>query len=132
MTFNLLRIMIKLYLEKIPSVGAVIAAAGCPLCFPALAAVGSAFGFGALAAYENQFLLITQIFVALSVLFAVVSYRRTRSKLPLTMTVVGAVLFFAAWYILWHPTIIYLGLAGIFVAAIWNVILEKRLRRTRN
>ena len=88
----------KSYIEKIPSIGAIIAAAGCPICFTALAAVGSVFGLGALAAFESQFLIITQIFVELSVLFAVISFRRTGQKLSLSIALISGVLFFGSWY----------------------------------
>src|SRR5216117_287385 len=44
----------KIHLEKIGSLGAVIAAAACPICFPKLALLGALFGLGALGAYESQ------------------------------------------------------------------------------
>ncbi|WP_424945754.1 MerC family mercury resistance protein [Candidatus Spongiihabitans sp.] len=117
----------KNYWEKVPSLGAIVAAAGCPICFPALAAVGSVFGLGALAAYENQFILITQIFVGLSLVFAVISFKRTRFKLSLTIALLSGILIFAAWYVFWNEALVYLGLAGIFISAVWNIILEKRI-----
>lgn len=120
--------MNKTYLEKVPSIGAIVAAAGCPICFPALAAVGSVFGLGALAAYESQFLIITQVFVLLSLLFAVVSFRRTGYMLTLVISLLSGALFFGSWYVYWDPVIVYVALAGIFIAAIWNTILEKRVR----
>ena len=120
--------VMKSYIEKIPSIGAIIAAAGCPICFPALAAVGSVFGLGALAAYESQFLIITQIFAALSVLFAVISFRRTGHKLSLSIALISGALFFGSWYLFFSQAVIYIALAGIFVTAIWNTVLEKRAR----
>jgi mercuric ion transport protein len=122
--------MHKSYLEKVPSIGAIIAAAGCPICFPALAAIGSMFGLGALAAYENQFLIITQIFVVLSLIFAVISFRRTGSRPSLAIALVSGALFFGSWYVYWNPFIVYTALAGIFITAIWNTVLEKRIRES--
>jgi mercuric ion transport protein len=118
-------------LDKLPAFGAVIAAAGCPVCFPALAAVGSVFGIGALAAYESQLIILTQIFVILSMVFAVVSYRRTQYKPSLIIALVSGVLIFGTWYLFWNPVIVYLGLAGISGVAVWNIILENRIRACR-
>ncbi|NIP23548.1 MAG: hypothetical protein GWN81_16640 [Phycisphaerae bacterium] len=118
----------KTYLEKIPSLGAIIAAAGCPICFPALAAVGSVLGLGALAAYENQLLIITQILVAFSLIFSVVSHRRTRFKSSFVLAIGSGVLFFGSWYFMFNQVVIYIALAGIFVSAIWNTVVEKRVR----
>jgi mercuric ion transport protein len=40
-------------LEKFGSVGAIAAAAACPICFPKLAFVGSALGFGVFAPFKG-------------------------------------------------------------------------------
>lgn len=115
-------------LEKIPSIGAILAAAGCPVCFPALAAAGSVFGISALAAYESQFIILTQVFIALSVLFAVVSYRRTKHKPSFLIAIFSGVLFFFAWYVMGNTAFIYLGMAGIFATAMWNIYLERQIK----
>jgi mercuric ion transport protein len=119
----------KQLLEKIPSVGAIVAAAGCPVCFPVLAGVGSAFGLGALAAYESQFILLTQVFIVLSVVFAVVSYRRTQYKPSLLIAVLSGALFFFAWYVIGNTLLIYLGMVGIFATAMWNLYIENRVKK---
>ena len=108
--------------------GAIVAAAGCPICFPALAAVGSVFGLGALAAYESQFLIITQIMVVLSLIFSVVSYRRTSYKSPLVLAICSGILFFGSWYLMFNQVLIYIALAGILTSAVWNTAVEKRAR----
>ncbi len=76
-------------LEKLSPVGTVVAAAGCPVCFPALAAVGSVLGLGAFAAYENEFLIVMQVLMGLNLLLFWVSYRRTR-YLPSFLVGVGS------------------------------------------
>ncbi len=120
--------MVKQVLEKLPSVGAIIAAAGCPVCFPGLAAFGSVFGLGALAAYESQFIILTQVFIALSVVFAVVSYRRTHYKPSFFIAIFSGILFFFAWHAIGNTPLIYLGMGGIFVTAIWNIYLDKQTK----
>jgi hypothetical protein len=42
--------MQRAFVEKFGSIGAIIAAAACPICFPKLALIGSAVGLGVLAA----------------------------------------------------------------------------------
>ena len=116
----------KKLLEIAPSIGAVIAAAGCPICFPALAAVGSLFGLGAFAAYESQFIVLTQVFIAMSMIFAFLSYRRTQYVPSLIVSIISGVLFFVAWYAIKSTALIYFSMAGLFVTAIWNIITEKR------
>jgi hypothetical protein len=50
---------------KFGSLGAVLAAIFCPVCFPKLALLGVFFGLGALAKYEIVFFYATQAFVLL-------------------------------------------------------------------
>lgn len=53
----------KTHLDKIGSIGAVIAAAACPVCFPKLALLGALFGLGALGVYEAQLVIAAQLLV---------------------------------------------------------------------
>ncbi len=64
----------KTHLEKIGSLGAVIAAAACPVCFPKLALIGALFGLGALGAYESQLFIAAQILVVVAVLGHALAY----------------------------------------------------------
>lgn len=115
-------------LEKLAPVGSVVAAAGCPMCFPALAGIGSLFGLGALAAYEQDLLMLMRVLVGLSMLLALLSYRRTRVVTPLALSLASGVLVFAVWYVWWKPVFLYIGLAGLVVGALWNLVLERRQR----
>ena len=119
----------KAQLEKLPSFGAIVAAAGCPICFPALAAVGSVFGLGAIAAYESQLIIVSQIFLVLSAGFAVVSFRRTKKKATLILSFLSVTVIFGSWYLFWNTTLIYIGFAGVFAAAVGNIVFENRVRK---
>jgi hypothetical protein len=54
------------FIDKIGSVGSLLAAVACPACFPMLAAVGSAVGLSVLHTFEGK------VFVAFQLLVAVV------------------------------------------------------------
>jgi hypothetical protein len=113
-------------LEKFTPVGSVLAAAGCPVCFPALTGLASLLGITALAAYEAQLLIVTQILVAASMLFAWRSYRRTRYRPSYAMALISGFLVFFSWYVWWQDIIIYSAFAGLIISAFWNIWLEKR------
>ena len=65
--------------EKVGSVGALVAAIGCAACFPALASLGASIGLGFLSVYEgvfiNKLLPLFAIIVLLSNVITWVSYR---------------------------------------------------------
>ena len=56
----------KVHLEKFGSIGAIVAAAACPVCFPKLALLGAILGLGGLGAYEWQLFIVAQVLVALA------------------------------------------------------------------
>ncbi len=118
--------------EKLAPLGTVIAAAGCPACFPALAGLGSALGLGVFARYESQFLILIQVFVVISMLLAFVSYRRTKNIVSLFVALVSGIAMFATWYIAYSPAIYYAGMAGFIFSTVWNFYLESKLSNCSN
>ena len=116
-------------LERIGSVGAVIAAAACPLCFPKLALIGALFGLGAFSAYEYQFLIATQVLVALAAGGLVLSYRRHRNRWLLASGLAGVAAVFGGLYAAGSEFLVYAGLAVLVAAS--TVDLWKRLRPRR-
>jgi len=113
--------------EKFAPLGAVVAAAGCPVCFPALAGLGSALGLSLFARYEPQFLVLVQIFVILSMYLAYVSYKRTKNKYSLALSLISGLAMFFTWYAIYSPVVFYSGMFGLVLGAIWNFILERKL-----
>ena len=116
-------------LDRIGSIGAVIAAAACPICFPKLAIVGALFGLGAFSAYEYQFLIAAQILIAIAVGGHVLSYWRHRNRWLLALALAGAAAVFAGLYIAGSELLVYAGLAALIAAS--SVDLWKRLRPGR-
>ena len=107
-------------------IGSVLAAAGCPACFPALTGLASLLGITALAAYEAELLIVTQILVLFSMLFAWRSYRRTSYKPTFMIALLSGLLVFFSWYVWWNSVIIYTAFVGLIVTAFWNIWLERR------
>ena len=116
-------------IDKIGTVGSLIAAAGCPACFPMLAVVGSALGLGALHPLEGKVFLVFQILVAIALLGNVISYFKHRKTLPLLIGIISPGLIFFALYIRFHPVIIYSGLSGLAVASVMNMIANRRCKK---
>ena len=114
-------------LEKFTPFGTVIAAAGCPACFPALAAVGSVFGISIFASYEKEFLIVMQIFMVLTMILFYVSYRRTKNISSFLIGLFSGGLMFFAWYVAYNPLIFYSGMIGIITVSFWNLWLERKI-----
>jgi len=104
----------KPHLDKFSSVGAVIAAAACPVCFPKLALLGAFFGLGGLAAYESQLFIAAQALALLATAGHVIAHR---SKWLLGLALAGAIGFFAGLYAADSELIAYGGLAALVAAS---------------
>ncbi len=112
--------------DKMGSVGAVIAAAACPICFPKLAAIGALFGLGALAPFEVYFLIGAQVLVLIALAGQLIAYRRLGNLPVLVFSVTSTVIFFASLYVVVSEVLSYVSLAGIVAASVWLVIAERR------
>ncbi len=116
-------------IEKIGTVGSLIAAVACPACFPMLAVVGSALGLGVLHPFEGKILLAFQLLVGVSLIGSFISYFNHHKILPLLIGVISPGLIFFALYIRFHPVIIYSGLLGLTVAFVTNLIANRHCRK---
>ena len=106
----------KLYLDKLGSVGAIVAAAACPLCFPKLALVGALFGLGAFGAYEYQFLVAAQVLVAVALAGQVLAYLRHRRIWLLVTAFVGGLAVFMGLYVAGSELLAYVGFTALLAA----------------
>ena len=116
----------KHYIEKIGSFGAIIAAAACPICFPKLALVGAAFGFGAFGLYEAQFFIAAQILVGIAVVGHILAYRQHRTLWLLALALLSAAAVFCGLYLFSSEAIIYSGFAALVLISSIDVL--KRFR----
>jgi MerC mercury resistance protein len=115
-------------LEEIGSIGAVVAAAACPICFPKLALIGALFGLGAFSAYEYQFLIAALVLVGLAAAGHLLSYRRHRNRWLLGSALAGASAVFTGLYVAGSELLVYAGLAALVAASsadLWRRIRPK-------
>ncbi|MFC1664887.1 MerC family mercury resistance protein [Pseudomonadota bacterium] len=111
--------------EKYSSIGSVVTAAACPICFPKLAAIGALFGFSALVTYEVYFLWVAQILVLLTLVGQLYSYRQYKNSLNLASTAFFVLLFFLSLYVFGSEIWVYVALGGMVTTSLWNLGAKK-------
>ncbi len=114
-------------LERLGTVGAVLAAAACPVCFPKVALIGAALGFGALAPFEGYFAAAVQVLFVVALAGQIIAFPRHRNRWLLALAGASTVLQFVAYYAFGSSALMQLSLAGLVSASIWLVV---ELRRT--
>lgn len=113
-------------IEKFAPLGVVAAAASCTACFPALAGIASALGLGVFVTYEKEALMIMQILIIVTILFAYLSYRRTKYIPSFVILTFSGCMMLYSWYITYNASIFYIGMIGIVLTSFWNLILERK------
>ena len=125
----------KRWLEKSGGIGAIVAAAACPVCFPKLALLGALFGLSALGAYESQLFLITQALVVVAAIGHVLSFLRHRKAWLLGGALASATAVFAGLYWARSELLVYAGFAGLVAASVpdlWRRIPWRKVQWSRN
>lgn len=113
-------------LDKIGAIGAILAAASCPVCFPLLAATGSFVGLGILHPYEGKMLILFQFLVLVSLVGLALSSRRHRKPLPLVVGILSALLILYAFHIRFNEILNYFGLFGLLSSSVLNIVENRR------
>ena len=113
-------------LDKVGSIGAVIAGAAVPCCFPFLSLIGGILGLSFLAPYEAYVMYAMQALVVIALVGSVIAYRGHRKVLPLILAVISTGVVLYALNTDMNIKLIYGGMAGLIVVAIWNSIEAKR------
>jgi len=115
--------------EEIATVGALLAAAACPACFPMLAVVGTALGLGIFRPFEGWVFIVFQTLVVLASVRTVLSFLRHRRLIPLIVGLSGPLLVFFALYFWFNQFLLYLGLFGLIVASVLNFLGNRQCAR---
>jgi len=118
-------------LDRIGAVGVFVTAAGCPICFPLFAVVGSTLGLGFLRPYEGILMFAFQFFVLLSLIGNMIYYRINKKILPLVIGISSTVLIFFSFHIYFRHTLIYAGMFGLMAAAILNYLGKRNCEKCR-
>jgi mercuric ion transport protein len=115
--------------EKIGTVGAVLAAAACPACFPMLAVAGTALGLGIFHPFEGWIFIAFQILVVIATLGNLLSFARHRRILTIIIGLAGPLLIFFALYVWFNQLLLYIGLFGLAAASILNYTAHRQCAR---
>lgn len=113
-------------LDKVGSVGAVIAGAAVPCCFPFLSLFGSILGLSFLARYESVIMYVLQGMVLLALVGSFIAYRGHRKAAPLMIPVLSTASVIYGINTDLNIYYIYGGMAGLLVVAVWNSIESRR------
>lgn len=113
-------------LDKVGSVGAVLAGAAVPCCFPFLSLIGSILGLSFLAPYQIYVMYAMQALVVLALVGTVIAYRGHRKILPLILGVFSTAAVLYAVNTNMNIYLLYGGLAGLLIVAVWNSIEGRR------
>ena len=115
-------------LDKVGSIGAVIAGAAVPCCFPFLSVIGSILGLSFLARYEKYVLYAMQALVVVALVGSVIAYRAHRRILPLILALLSTVAILYALNTEMDYRPLYGGLIGLLIVSVWNSIESRRCK----
>jgi mercuric ion transport protein len=114
------------WLEKGGTGGAVLAALACPICFPKLALIGAAVGFGAFAPYERYIALGVQALFVVAFVGQVLAFRVHRNRWLLGLAAATTLTLFVGYYVVPSSILLQIALLGLVVSSVWHVIEVKR------
>ena len=115
--------------EKFGSVGAVLAALACPICFPKLALIGSAVGLSTLAPFEAYVSLGVQGLFMVAFGGQLFAFRQHRNRWLLALSTLTTLLLFTGYYIVPSSILLQLALAGLVTSSIWLIFEQRRCAR---
>ncbi len=110
--------------DKISSLGALVSAMGCAMCFPAIASLGAAVGLGFLSQWEGLFVnTLLPLFAGIALVLNGLGWFSHRQWHRSALGVIGPVLVLAAMYLTygWRSEgLLYIGLAFMVGVSIWD------------
>jgi hypothetical protein len=117
-------------LDKGGALGALMAAMAAPCCFPLLAPLGFALGFGALLPWAAYALYGVAVCAVVAMAGSVVAFRSHRHRGWLLLGIGSGLLVVAPLAVAWPPAVAYAGLLALAVAAVANHVLVRRVSCT--
>ena len=116
----------KQLLDKGGALGALMAAVAAPCCFPLLAPIGFALGFGALLPWAEYALYGVAACAVVAMVGNIIAFRSHHRLGWLLLGVGSGLLVLPALALPWPPALAYAGLLGLAVAAVANHVLVRR------
>ena len=117
-----------LVFDKLGAVGAIISAVASPCCFPLFSAMAGVLGLGAVPFLRGNGPILIQTMTALALVGQIAAYRRHRRKGPMFTSIASVGLVLIAYFVSYQVLLIYGALAGLTVAAVWNLVISRRAR----
>ena len=115
-------------LDKVGSIGSVIAGAAVPCCFPFLSLFGSILGLSILARYERWILYVMQGLVVLAFVGSIIAYRGHKKIMPLIVSALSVAAILYGLNTDLDIRYIYSGMVGLLVVSLWNSIEARRCK----
>jgi len=115
--------MLTKFIEQSASVGILVTAMACPVCWPLFALAGSSLGLGILAPWEG--ILMNYVFPPLVMLGAVgsiVSFKSHRKVIPLVVGLLSAAIILFGFYVGWQLVLMYIGIFGMLLASVLSYL----------
>ncbi len=114
--------------EKLTSLGALTAAMGCAMCFPAIASLGGALGLGFLAQWEWMFIntllpLLAVLSFILHLLRGIYFQLWKRSLFGMLGPVILLLSLYPWFQYGWSAWATYFGLALMVLISLWDLLL---------
>jgi len=112
--------------DKAGSIGAVVSAMGCAMCFPAIASLGATIGLGFLRRYEGLFInTLLPIFAVIALVANIISAWTHRSFARFLLGITGPSMVLATLYLFWTDNwstyMFYAGLMIMLAVSIWDI-----------
>lgn len=115
------------FVDKLGSLGVLLTALSCPVCWPLFASVGSALGLGILLPYEP--ILMNYAFpgfMGITLVGAVLAYRFHKQITPLIIGVISPLLALYGFYVGWILILMYTGIFGILISSILSYFATRK------
>ena len=116
------------FVDKIGSVGTLLTAMACPVCWPLFATAGSALGLSLLApSYEGIMMnYVFPPFVVVALVGTILSYRNHKQWLPLVSGLASGLLVLYGFYVGWQLTLMYIGIFGLLISSILSFLANRK------
>lgn len=117
------------WLERAGTLGAVVAAAACPVCFPKFALLGAVLGLGAFAPYEGALIVVVLALAAAAWAGHVATYRRHRKRVLLALATAATALLYVGYFVAGSSLLMQASLIALAGASVWLAFELRRCAR---
>lgn len=108
--------------DKAGSLGSIVSAMGCAVCFPALASLGAALGLGFLSQFEALFItVLLPLFAGLALLANALGWFSHRQWHRSVLGMIGPAIVLVATFT-GAEKLLYVGLAAMVAVSVWDFV----------